>query len=647
MPESPHVAVKPRLAYLYSRYPVVSQTFCDSEMLELERMGFAIEVASLNRPPNAFRHERLDRLRAEIHYPPPSPVLDALCATPEFEQKLGPLIRDHGERYGTSYKPEVRARNAWYMARRFRQLGVRHVHVHFANRATHSALFLKKLGFPFSFTAHAQDFMFDLGSTALLAEMAREAEFVVTVSDYSRDLFAEMCPDSDSKTVRIYNGIELDDFPRVQARQRNPLRVVGIGRLIEFKGFQHLIGAAALLRRQEMAVEFRIIGEGRLRSELEARIQREDLNDCVKLLGVRSQEEIKRELADADLFVLPSIVDPVGASDILPTVITEAMACQLPVVSTRVTGIPEMVAHEETGLLVEPGDEPALAAAIARLGADPDTRSRMGAAGRARAERLFALQVTAGVLGNRFAEHYARQPLPSGPQRLDLPIACLLPAWDGAALHPAAPGLADGVRWIACEGGWPRQGGDRATLEALEFFPDASVVESFWLRRVEWRQQLEAARGEMADHLDGAAFYQAARQAVYLAEILPKRGTRHLHARGAEAVATAWMVKQLLPTLSISAAVEEEPGCSRSLLARLLPAFDLVSVSDTRLAAKLPATLAAADHLRLGRTVRRRELRFGPLRLKRSAAPEPVDRAALEAAFFSRLRRLIDNALAS
>ena len=139
-------AAKPRLAYLFSRYPVVSQTFCDSEMLALERLGFQIEICSLNRPPNSFRHERLDRLKAEIHYPPPPEVLAAFCDTPEFRQLLAPLLEDHEERYGTGYKPKIRARNAWFMAKRLRQLGVQHVHVHFANRATHSALFLKKLG---------------------------------------------------------------------------------------------------------------------------------------------------------------------------------------------------------------------------------------------------------------------------------------------------------------------------------------------------------------------------------------------------------------------------------------------------------------------------------------------------------------------
>ena len=156
-------------------------------------MGFDLEIVSLNPPPDSFRHERLDRLKAEIHYPPPGAVLDAGARAPEFQEKLGPLIAEHDAKYGKEFKAAVRARNAWHFAPLLRRLGVVHVHVHFANRATHTALFLKKLGFTFSFTAHAQDFMVDLGSDDLLREMAREAEFVVCVSDYSRDLMARIC----------------------------------------------------------------------------------------------------------------------------------------------------------------------------------------------------------------------------------------------------------------------------------------------------------------------------------------------------------------------------------------------------------------------------------------------------------------------
>ncbi len=629
---------KPRIAYLFSRYPVVSQTFCDSEMLALEAMGFELEIGSLNRPPNSFRHERLDRLKAEIHYPPPPEVLDALAEDAEFKKLLGPLIEDHNDRYGTGYKPIVRARNAWYFAQVFRRLGVQHVHVHFANRATHTALFLKKLGFPFSFTAHAQDFMFDLGSTELLAEMAREAEFVVAVSEFSRGLLCEQCPDSANKIVRIFNGIEVADFKPVPVRERQPLRIVSIGRLIEFKGFQHLIGAAGLLKKQGVPVDIRIIGDGPMRPELETRIAKENVADTVTLLGVRSQDEVKRELSECDLFALASIFDTVGASDILPTVITEAMASCLPVVSTTVTGIPEMVVHGETGLLVEPTDEAAMAAAIGELAHDAAKRERMGKAGRARAEALFTFPKTAGVLGDMFVQRFSQTKLPSS-QRLATPIVYLCHQWQGQPLLEDAPQLSDGVRWITEHAGWPEEGGDRSTLTQVESLPDASVVESLWLRRTAERGKLEAARGKMGDAVDSLLFYQSARHAIYLADVLAKRGTRLVHAHRSDAVVTVWLLKQLMPALKISAGIEENPALPRGLLTRLLPSFDVLSISDPKLQEQLKAP--CEDVLKLLAPYQHQELRLGPIKVKKRKAAPVVDRRAAEFAWLAKLQQVI------
>jgi glycosyltransferase involved in cell wall biosynthesis len=629
---------KPRIAYLFSRYPVVSQTFCDSEMLALESMGFQLEIGSLNRPPNSFRHERLDRLQAEIHYPPPPDVLDALARDEEFKQLLGPLVDDHSERYGTGYKPAIRARNAWYFAKLFRRLGVQHVHVHFANRATHTALFLKRLGFPFSFTAHAQDFMFDLGSHELLAEMARESEFVVAVSEFSRGLLCEQCPDSAHKIVRIFNGIEVGDFKPVPVKIRQPLRIVSIGRLIEFKGFQHLIGACGVLKRQGIPVQLRIIGDGPMRPDLEARIAEEDVADTVTLLGVRTQEEVKRELADCDVFALASIFDTVGASDILPTVITEAMASHLPVVSTTVTGIPEMVVHGETGLLVEPADDAALAAALAELAADPAKRDRMGTAGRLRAEQLFTFPATAGVLGSMFVERFGNASL-RGSVRLETPIVYLCHRWKGEPLTQDSPGFADGVRWIAEHAAWPEDGGDRAALDQIESLPDACVVESIWLRRTQERAKLETARSKMGDAVDSLLFYQCARHAIYLADILGKRGIRLVHAHRSDAVVTTWLLKQLLPDLKITAAIEENPVLPRGLLSRLLPGFDRLSVSDSRVMELLHG--GHEDVLKLSAPFQRSEMRLGPLRFKTKKPAAIVDRQQAEFAWLAVLKEVI------
>jgi glycosyltransferase involved in cell wall biosynthesis len=630
-----------RLAYLYSRYPVVSQTFCDSEMLALESMGFELQVVSLNAPLDSFRHERLDRLRAEIHYPPPREVLEAEASVPEFAEKLGPLIAEHEEKYGKSFKAAIRARNAWHFAPILRRLGV--THVHFANRATHSALFLKKLGFTFSFTAHAQDFMVDLGSDDLLREMVRESEFTICVSDFSRQLLCRTCPGNDAKVVRIYNGIELDDFPAAQPEHGGALRLVSIGRLIEFKGFQHLVNAASLLKTRGLDVEVRIVGEGPWRGELEPHIEASGLGASFQLLGVRSQQQIKRELAGAHALVLPSIVDNKGASDILPTVITEAMACRLPVISTKLAGIPEMVVDGETGLLVEPGDDDALAEAIAKLAADPALRKRLGEAGRLRAEKLFALSVTAGELAARLGTLPGVQASAvqkeggdksTGELRTGQPPVVYLVSHAHEPLRPMIFLPADGRMWVLiAERARPEQVSTAAAL-AVEWIPDAVVLESLWLRRGEWRQEIERWRGFIGEAMDGEAFYAQARRAVWLAEALPRRGVRHLHAYTSEDVAAVWLWKKLTG-LQASAAIEEAPKLSRVMLRRLLADFDATSVSDEKLVQSVDSGLG--DFLDLQRPPPHREFRFGPLRMKMRRLAPVANRKSLEQAWLERI----------
>ncbi len=617
-----------RLAYLYSRYPVVSQTFCDSEMLALESMGFELEIVSLNPPPDSFRHERLEQLKAEIHYPPPGVVLDAGARSPGFLDKLGPLIAEHDAKYGIAFKAALRARNAWYFAPLLRKLGVEHVHVHFANRATHTVLFLKKLGFTFSFTAHAQDFMVDLGSDDLLREMAREAEFVIGVSDYSRDLLAQICPDSAAKITRIYNGIQLDDFPAAQPERGGPLRIVSVGRLIEFKGFLVLLDAVTELNRRGVSTETRIIGEGPMRSELEQMISAHGLLN-VSLLGVRSQRQIQRELAEANLFVLPSIVDQKGASDILPTVITEAMACRLPVVSTRLTGIPEMVSHGETGLLVEPGDDRALADAIMELFVNPAGRKAMGEAGRVHAEKNFAIDVTIGQLAARY-----NQINRTGSRRAESRVVYLMNQWSGEATHLEVLHDEARLRVIACSCSGNMRQADPRQVDRIEFLPDAVVLESHWLRQSSLRHSLERARGILGESVTGEEFYQQARRAVYLTEVLPLRAVRHLHAFRADAVLCVWLVKKLTG-MSVSATIEEQPAPSRALLARLLVDFDMVTNSDKKLGDE--TGLFSKDALLLQKPVTHRELRFGPLRLRLRKPASQQNRSQLERDWFDQI----------
>ena len=404
-----------RLGYLFSRYPVLSQTFCDAEMLELERREHEIILGSLYPPKTTLRHEYLKKLRAPIRYAPPSRALDALARKAKRKGRWPTaLVAQHEKKYGAEYKAALRARNALFFVELFEDARVRHFHVHFANRAAHTAMFVKAVsGIPFSMTAHGQDFMSDLGNNELLRELCASAEFVGAETDFSRDLLAARCPESRSKIFRVYNGIDLSRFPRrdmllhvpgrAEARP-SKIRFLSVGRLVPFKGFDILIDACAELQKRGINFDCEIIGDGALREELEERASRQNLGERIHFAGEQSQNYVRTALRDCDVFVLASAPDDRGASDVFPTVIAEAMATGKPVVSTTVAGIPELVANGESGLLVPPRDARALADAMEQFARDENLRGDFGRAGRLRIEQKFTIEKTIEPLLERFEQ---------------------------------------------------------------------------------------------------------------------------------------------------------------------------------------------------------------------------------------------------
>ncbi len=633
-----------RIAYLYSRYPVVSQTFCDSEMMALEGMGTPLVVASINPPKSTFRHERLDGLRAEVHYPPPTAILRSNF---DLEKTRGgerwtaveELIKDHDARYGAGFKASIRARNGIYFARLLERLGVAHVHVHFANRATHTALFIKKFsGIPFSFTAHAQDFMVDLGSDELLRELCEEAAFVMAVSEFSRGLLRERCPDSADKIFRAYNGIDPDAFPLAEPESAaGALRIVTIGRQIEFKGFHVLLDACVELKNRGVPFNCTLIGDGPWREKLRQRVQEGGIESNIRFAGTMTQEEVKAELRDSNVFALASLVDRKGASDILPTVIMEAMGARLPVVSTRLVGIPEMVDDGETGLLVEPGNAIALAAALESLAGDPGMRRRMGEAGREKAIRDFSLDKTAAVLGAAFDKAMttnAGVPKVSnsteeGTRRDDEstipPTAVLVDRWPaGDALsgelmeairdphvHVFAGVLDAGFRFDPAAD-------DSSLVREIEFLPDGIVLEAIWRHDRRKAETLESLREQAGGAVAGEDFFVQARRALCLAGILRKRGIRRVHAARSGSLLWAWILHKMTG-LPASFAIEERPALSRSVIENLAADFFAGSVGDSALRRRFGGRYP--DGLRLATPERKRRLRVGPLRLRGGDPP--------------------------
>jgi len=579
-----------RLGYLYSRYPVISQTFCDAEMLALERRGVELEIGSINPPLTSLRHGHRVNLRAEVRYAPPPNVVQTMAQLARRDGTWpADLVAEYEARYGAAFKAERRARNALFFAEQFLRSGVAHFHVHFARHATHTALFVKaisKIGF--SFTAHAQDFMVDVGSDELLREMCHEAAFVVAVSDYSRELLIHKCPDAAGKVYRVYNGVDFRKFKATPPRSpaMRP-RILSIGRLIEFKGFRDLIAACAELKKRGIEFECKIIGDGPLRNALQTAIVAAGLDEIVELLGALPQEEVMPYLAECDVFALASIVDTKGASDVLPTVILEAMASARPIVSTRLAAIPEMVCDGESGLLVTPGHVEELANALESLLRDPQLRTRLGAAGRRNVEEKFDVDKTAAQLLELIeAVALPRAPLRRAGRHLQ---HCAHLVWEWP--NPKLPGLdrelvalAGAPVYVWRSGATPPARGSERLVHALEFLPDAIVIKAEWQAARARADEIESWRRELPPACNTADYLEAARVALYLGPKLARAGIRHLHATDSRALLCAWIL-QRLTKITISATIESPPAFAPDVVERLLASCTGGRVSDAKIRA--------------------------------------------------------------
>ena len=247
-------------------------------------------------------------------------------------------------------------------------------------------------GIPFTFTAHAKDIYLKTLSPRLLRVLINQAERVVTVSEFNLRYLTDLAgPDLPAgRIVRIYNGVDLNRFrPEIPSEGTGVPLLLAVGRLVEKKGFANLVDACEILRDRGVLFSCEIVGKGVLHEELARRIAAKNLETLVSLVGPLPRGELVRRIPRAAVVAVPCLVGQDGNRDGLPTVIPEAMACGVPVVATRVTGIPEAVEDGKTGRLLDPDRPEALADALAELLTNPSLRLAMGAAGRKRAGELF------------------------------------------------------------------------------------------------------------------------------------------------------------------------------------------------------------------------------------------------------------------
>ena len=408
---SAQAAVQPRsLAYLISTYPTLSMTFVLREVIALREMGFQIETASINRP------DRPDR---------------ELTAVEAVEAKRTYCVKKHGAAGATAAHIKALLGNfggywrglrlaldlagldlrrlflylmywteALMVGQWMREKGLRHLHVHLASQAASVGLFAHHVfGFGYSMTVHGPDEFYDV-ERQLLAQKIEAADFICCISSFARSQMMKASPyEHWNKFVVSPLGVDPERFrPRPFRAAPDIFEILCVGRLTAAKGQHLLIDAVARLAKEGRSIRLRLVGNGPDEPALREHASRVEFAECVVFEGAVNQDRIRDFYAEADVFCLPSFAEGV------PVVLMEAMAMEIPCVTTHITGIPELIRNGVDGVLVTPSDLDALAGALIRLMDDAELRERLGKSGRARVVELYDLRRSVERLAGIFEE---------------------------------------------------------------------------------------------------------------------------------------------------------------------------------------------------------------------------------------------------
>jgi glycosyltransferase involved in cell wall biosynthesis len=431
------------VAYVLKGYPRMSEMFIASEVYRLEQLGVPLRLYVIKPADETQRHGIVARIKSRPDY---LPATTSLTKTPlrrwlaahlkDFLPSLRTVARRRPagllRAANAAFTQAVRARRSfWSWPRKVylkeflqaaavadRVMGagnVRHLHAHFCHGATTVTWLASMMtGLPFSFTAHAKDIYCEsLNPSGLLRRKMRAARFVVTCTDANREHLLSIEPRAHVHCV--YHGLNAEFAELLcesngaarpsMPNERKRLRALGVGRLVEKKGFDVMVEACGILRRRDVPFEAVIVGEhGEHEAEIRRRIDALGLRDSVRLAGPMEQSRLYEEYKSAGVFCLPCRVLENGDRDGIPNVLMEAMACGLPVVTTPVSGIPEIIKDGVNGRLVPPDDPAALADALLGLDADPRLAESLSIEARATVRERFDGERFAAELAALFRE---------------------------------------------------------------------------------------------------------------------------------------------------------------------------------------------------------------------------------------------------
>ncbi len=401
------------VAYITHAFPLLTETFVYREVFGLERWGFRVETFAIWKPDKNRLSQEARHLVDSSYYVFPiswprffKAHLCFLCTRPRrYLSTLFFVLTRKGESFQNRRRVFFHFCDAIYLAMEMKRLGIRHIHAHFAiNAATISLVISRLLGITYSFTAHNSFFI----DRVILREKAREAQFIIAISEFSRQFLIKLFPDDniDDKIHIVHCGLSPDDFAPPDPKPINNVPVLlFVAHLAERKGALVLVETCRILAERGVTFRCIIVGDGPQRIQVEQLVEQYALQEIVELTGVVFQEHLKEYLHQADVFVLPCITASNGDMDGIPVVLMEAMAMEIATVSTYISGIPELIEDGVSGLLVPERDAVALANTLQRLLQDDELRLKLGKNGRQKIVHEFDIDKSTAQLAVLFEKY--------------------------------------------------------------------------------------------------------------------------------------------------------------------------------------------------------------------------------------------------
>ncbi len=404
--------MKHKLGYIVSRFPHLPETFILREMVELERLEWSISLYPLITQDQPVVHQDAlswNQNAKKAAFSSPSvwiANLNTLFRSPgAYLRTWFRMVYFNIKSFPFFFRALIIFPKAVWMACQMQAEGIEHIHAHYATHPALAAWIIHQLtGIQYSITVHAHDIFVN---RTMLAQKMQDASLIVAISEFNREFISREVGDwVRAKTKVVHCGITPEWYqPRKQPVHRDDqssFRLVTIGSLQPYKGQEVLIRACKRLMNQGILLQCDIIGEGILKESLHKVIRGCGLEEHVTLVGALTQEEIAQRLPEYDCYVQPSIITPSGKMEGIPLALMEAMACNLPVVASDISGIPELVQPGITGYLVPAGDDLALADQLVEIFADCESTRYIAQRGRAKVQQEFNITTQAAILGDSF-----------------------------------------------------------------------------------------------------------------------------------------------------------------------------------------------------------------------------------------------------